>query len=85
MDKSIEITFPYRIKSVEDIGPAIRQARKKKQWTQQDLADWTATSAKFISNVECGKETVQMDKVFDLLLVLDLRIYLSNGFLSPED
>ncbi len=53
--------------------------------TQQDLADWTATSTKFISNVECGKETVRLDKVFDLLVVLDVRIYLSDGALFPAD
>ena len=84
MNNLTEITYPYHIRALEDIGPAIRQARKKKRWTQQDLADWTATSTKFISNVECGKETVRLDKVFELLVVLDLRIYLSNGSLFLE-
>ncbi len=34
---------------------------------QSDLADITGTSVKFISDVERGKETIQMDKAFVLL------------------
>jgi len=46
--------------------------------TQKDLSDITATSVKFISDVERGKATVQMDKTFDLLRALGLKVYLST-------
>jgi len=52
--------------------------------TQSDLADITGVSVKFISDVERGKETVQMDKVFDLARALGLQIYLTPDPLSPK-
>ncbi len=59
-------------------GPEIKRTRKDKGYTQKQLADLTGTSPKFISDVENGKATVQLDKVFDLLLVLDLKVYVSS-------
>ncbi len=73
-----EIKYPYRVRLPKYLGKAIRQTRKKKQMTQGDLADITGTSVKFISDVERGKTTVQMDKVFDLILALGLQIYLTD-------
>ncbi len=53
--------------------------------TQKDLADVTGTSVKFISNVERGKETVQIDKVFVLLKALEIMIYLSSEPLNEKN
>ncbi len=52
--------------------------------SQGDLAAITGTSVKFISDVERGKETVQMDKVFDLLRALSLQVYLTTKPLAVE-
>jgi HTH-type transcriptional regulator / antitoxin HipB len=76
------IKYPYRVRLPKYLGEAIRQARKKKQMTQQALADITGTSAKFISDVERGKITVQMDKIFDLFLALGIQMYLTDKTLS---
>lgn len=73
------IKYPYLIRLPKYIGAAIKDARKKKDWTQKDLADYTATSVKFISNVEQGKSTAQLDKVFDLIKAVGLRVYLTEG------
>ena len=67
------------------MGRAIKDTRKKKKMAQSDLADITGTSVKFISDVERGKETVQMDKVFDLARALGLQIYLTPDPLSSKD
>ena len=72
-----EIKYPYRVRLPQYMGNAIKDIRKKKQMTQRDLADMTGTSIKFISDVERGKKTVQMDKVFDLILALGLQLYLN--------
>lgn len=77
-----KIEYPYHVRLPQYIGPAIRDARKKKQWTQKDLADYTATSVKFISNIEQGKSTAQLDKVLDLLRTVGLRVYLTEGELE---
>ena len=55
-----------------------------KKMTQKDLADITGTSVKFISDVERGKKTVQIDKIFDLLGALSLRLYVSDKPLVQE-
>ncbi len=80
-----EIQYPYRIRMPRYMGDAIRDIRKKKQMTQGDLADVTGTSIKFVSDVERGKKTVQMDKVFDLIRALGLKIYLTPETLLSED
>ncbi len=72
------INYPYRARLPRYIGGAIRETRKNRNMTQAELADITGTSVKFICDVERGKETVQMDKVFDLLRALGLFVYLSQ-------
>jgi len=67
------------------MGRAIKDIRKKKKMTQGDLADITGTSVKFISDVERGKETTQMDKVFDLVRALGIQIYLTIDTFLQED
>ncbi len=79
------LKYPYRIRLPKYMGSAIKDTRNKKKMTQSDLADITGTSVKFISGVERGKETVQMDKVFDLARALGLQIYLTPEPLSPKD
>ena len=80
-----EIRYPYRIRLVKYMGKAIKDTRKKKKMTQGDLADITGVSVKFISDVERGKETIQMDKVFDLARALGLLIYLTTEPLLSRD
>lgn len=72
-----QITYPYRVRLVKYIGRAIKDIRKKKEMTQGDLADITGVSVKFISEVERGKETIQMDKVFNLIRALGLQVHLT--------
>jgi HTH-type transcriptional regulator / antitoxin HipB len=71
------IEYPYRVRLVKYLGKAIQDARKKKKMRQSDLADITGTSVKFISDVERGKETIQMDKTFGLLRALGLKLYVT--------
>lgn len=72
----MSITYPNRIPVPSSIGEIIRSERNAQGMTQAELASWTNTSAKFISDVEGGKKTVQLDKVFDLLKALDLDMYI---------
>ena len=80
----IGIKYPYHIPVPKYLGRAIRDVRKRKNMSQGDLAAITGTSVKFISDVERGKETVQMDKVFDLLRALSLQVYLTTKPLAVE-
>lgn len=56
------------------IGQAIKENRKRIGLTQIQLAEYANVSPKFIVELERGKETVQLDKVRDVLNVLDLTI-----------
>ena len=78
------IEYPYHVRLVKYLGKAIQETRKKKKMRQSDLADVTGTSVKFISDVERGKETIQMDKVFVLLRALGLKLYVTPELIKNE-
>lgn len=82
IDNSIE--YPYLIRMPNYLGRAIRGQRKKMGMSQGDLADITGTSTKFVSDIERGKETAQMDKVFDLLRALALHVYVADAPIDKE-
>jgi y4mF family transcriptional regulator len=78
------IGYPYRVRLVKYLGKAIQDTRKKKKMRQSDLADITGTSVKFISDVERGKKTIQMDKTFVLLRALGLKLYVTPDSIEIE-
>jgi len=78
------IEYPYRVRLVKYLGKAIQDTRKKKKMRQSDLADITGTSVKFISAIERGKETIQMDKAFVLLQALELKLYVTPDSIENE-
>jgi y4mF family transcriptional regulator len=79
-----KIDYPYLIRLPKYLGRAIRDTRKEKKMTQGELAAITGTSIKFISDVERGKETVQIDKVLDLARALGLYLYVTPVPLSES-
>jgi len=54
---------------MEDLGEAIRVRRKELGYTQAFVASYAGVSASFLSELENGKKTIQMDK---MLLVVNL-------------
>jgi len=78
------IEYPYRVRLVNYLGKAIQDTRKKKNMNQSDLANITGTSVKFISDVERGKETIQMDKAMVLLRALGLKLYVTDDLIEKE-
>jgi len=60
-----------------ELGKVIKRVRALRGMTQEELAMRTDTSTKFISNVENGKETAQLDKVLAIIRMLDIgtRLY----------
>lgn len=68
-----------------DIGHAIRQARKAKKLTQKELAERSGVWQETISKVENGQSGTKLETVFDIFAALDLEILVqgrSKG--SPE-
>ena len=62
--------------STQDIGEAVRSRRKELGYTQAFLAEYAGVSASFLSELENGKETIQVNKLLDVLSLLGMDISL---------
>jgi len=58
------------------LGEAIREARKKKQLTLRQLADFCNVGTRFLSELENGKETIELGKVLLVMKRLNLELQL---------
>jgi y4mF family transcriptional regulator len=57
-----------------DIGCAIRDARKERGLTQLELARLCGVGPRFISELENGKPTVQLERALHVLTSLDIAV-----------
>jgi y4mF family transcriptional regulator len=69
---------PNKLKSVNEIGILIRDARKAQGISQEQLAGVAGTGTRFISDLENGKSTIQLSKVLRVLEALGLGMYIFN-------
>lgn len=65
-----------QIEDASDIGQYIRAIRKAQGLRQDDLAAMAGTSHVVLGNVERGKDTVQIGRVFALLRQLGIQVQL---------
>ena len=61
-----------KIRSVEELGEAIRTRRKELHYTQAFLAEFSGLSVSFISDLENGKSTAELGKALFLMNLLGL-------------
>ena len=66
-----------KITSSASFGKAIQKRRKDLKYTQEYISEVTGLSASFISNLENGKKTTELEKAIMLANVLGLDIDLS--------
>lgn len=59
---------------METIGETLRKERKRMKLTQKELALYADVSPKFISELENGKETIELNKLYAVLRVFDLTL-----------
>jgi transcriptional regulator with XRE-family HTH domain len=57
---------------VGDFGSNLRAARKKRKWTQEDLAGRSGVQAGEISRMEAGKRDPQVSTVEKLAVALEI-------------
>ena len=64
------------VSTPKEFGAAIRAQRKKLHYTQAALSEFTGFSVSFLSDLENGKETVELGKAMYLanLLGMDLTL-----------
>ncbi len=66
------------IRTPKEFGAALRAQRKKLHYTQAALAEFTGFSVSFLSDLENGKETVELGKVMYLANLLGMDVTLQN-------
>lgn len=57
---------------LQGIGGRIRQTRLDRRMTQQVLAEKAGISVSFLSNIECGKQSMDLQVLAALMDVLDV-------------
>jgi HTH-type transcriptional regulator / antitoxin HipB len=62
------------IDSAKALGPLIRRRRLELRLTQTELADVARTTLRFVSELERGKQTAQLDGVLRVLAALGIRL-----------
>ncbi|MDO4400907.1 MAG: helix-turn-helix domain-containing protein [Coriobacteriia bacterium] len=63
-----------QIIDTNDFGHAVRQARKARGLSQQQLADLSGVGITFVSNLERGKTTSELEKAIQVALTAGLDI-----------
>ena len=71
------------VRTARQLGDIIREERKRRNLTQQELANLVGTGQKTISAIENGNEGATLEIAFRLLAVLQLEIALSPRALTP--
>ena len=65
-----------KLVSTKDIGLLIKTTRKAQGVTQEQLAGVANTGIRFISDLENGKPTIQVNKLLNVLSALGLAMYI---------
>ena len=63
-----------KITDAKSLGIEIRKRRKELQYTQAYVAEFTGLSVTFISDVENGKPTVELEKTLELIHILGMDV-----------
>ncbi|MCR5254085.1 MAG: helix-turn-helix domain-containing protein [Treponema sp.] len=67
-----------KITSVKSISEAVKSRRKQLGLTQGETAAMCNVGVRFFSELENGKETLQMNKVLHCLEMLGINLYTLN-------
>ncbi len=66
-----------KVHSAKDMGDAVRAVRKEAGLTQRELAEVCGCGVRFLSDLENGKPTVELDKTIHVLNTLSLDVIIN--------
>ncbi len=66
----------FKINNPKELGEYILRERKKLNLTQKEISDYTDVGRKFVLELERGKTTAQIGKIFEVLNGLGLELHL---------
>lgn len=67
------------LNTVKDIGNLVKETRKKQNFTQIELAQLSNVGTRFLSDLENGKPTCEIEKVLKVLSNLGIKLEVNNG------
>ena len=67
-------------KSIEDIGRFVQSERKRQGLTQTQLAGLAGTGVRFVSDLENGKGTIQVQKLLAVVQTLGLGLFIFRPY-----
>lgn len=68
--------------AIQDMGQVIKRMRKAAKLSQSRLAELSELSRTAIQSLESGKETCQLDTLFKVLKILNIRISFHHPLLK---
>jgi len=69
-----------------EIGKRIYDLRKKKNWTQEQLAEKSSLTPQFVSYAESGKREIRIGSLLQIALALDTSCdFILTGFKNERD
>jgi len=71
-----ELKPSTKINSPEELGRYILKERKNLKLTQKEISEFTDVGRKFVLELEKGKTTAQIGKIFEVLNGLGLELHL---------
>lgn len=79
----LTLIFPYgkvifggmKVQQVNDISISVKKRRNQLKLTQAESAAFCGVGVRFFSELENGKETLQLDKVLHVLQMLGLNLH----------
>lgn len=66
------VSHMQRVRTTADLGRLIREERKRKGYTQVELADAAGVGVTYVINLEHGKETSEVGKALHLVELLSI-------------
>ena len=67
-----------KVTDSNSFGIAIKNKRKKLGYTQKNISEFTGISASFLSDLENGKKTIELDKALKIANLLGLDVELNE-------
>ena len=73
------------IRTPRDLGAAIRDHRRRRGWSQRELAEKVGASRQWVNEVEKGKTRTEVGLVLRALDALDVALRLDRDDRAPDE
>ncbi|MBR4162651.1 MAG: helix-turn-helix transcriptional regulator [Solobacterium sp.] len=67
-----------RIEDAKTFGEAVKKRRKELGYTQKYISEFTGISMSFISDLENGKKTIELEKAIYIVNMLGLDLFITE-------